>query len=144
MTSIVAEKIIAEMAKLIPEYLQNPEEQKIANGNLAVCIIDESGEVRGRIFGDFRPRGREAFKVAWVKASQVWLTGMKTGEYERAVFNGEIDEHKAGISRPDLIGWLGGQPFTLKDGTKISVGVSGIRGVSDLEIAVRAIAATGL
>jgi hypothetical protein len=32
---------------------------------------------------------RESFRVAWTKASQVWITGMKTGEYEKKIFNSE-------------------------------------------------------
>jgi glc operon protein GlcG len=38
-----------------------------------------------------------------------------------------------------LVGWLGGQPVTLRDGTKLSVGFSGFRGISDLEIVVKAL-----
>jgi glc operon protein GlcG len=40
---------------------------------------------------------------------------------------------------PDLIGWEGGQPLTLKDGRKLFVGFSGIRGIYDLEIMVKAL-----
>jgi uncharacterized protein GlcG (DUF336 family) len=139
-----ADRIISEMEKLIPEYLLQPEDRNIANGNMAICLIDEAGQIFGRVFGDYKIRGREAFKVAWIKASQVWITGMKTGEYEKAVYSGSVDERKYGIQRPDLIGWQGGQPITLKDGTRLSVGVSGIRGIHDLEIAIRAVAAAGL
>jgi glc operon protein GlcG len=57
------------------------------------------------------------------------------------VFNKEIDEHEFGISMPDFIGWIGGQPITLKDGTKISAGFSGFRGISDIEIVLRALKA---
>jgi glc operon protein GlcG len=77
--------------------------------------------------------------VAWTKASQVWITGLKTGEYEKLAFAGQINEDDYGIIRPDYIGWEGGQPLTLSDGTKLSVGFSGFRGVSDLEIVVKAI-----
>ena len=51
----------------------------------------------------------------------------------------EIDERKFGIERPDYIGWQGGQPITLKDGTILSVGFSGFRGIVDLEIVIRAL-----
>jgi glc operon protein GlcG len=40
---------------------------------------------------------------------------------------------------PDMIGWEGGQPITLKDGTKLSIGYSGFRGTSDLEIVIKAL-----
>lgn len=34
----------------------------------------------------------------------------------------------------DLVGYEGGQPITLPDGTKLAVGFSGFRGTSDLEM----------
>lgn len=132
------EKIIEEAGKLIPYYMQNEEDKRIANGNVAVCIIDQEGRIYGRIFGTNKVRARESFRVAWTKASQVHITGMKTGEYEKLAFNNEIDEDKFGIERPDYIGWEGGQPVTLADGTILSAGFSGFRGVVDLEIIIRA------
>jgi glc operon protein GlcG len=74
-----------------------------------------------------------------MKASQVWITGMKTGEFEKKVFNNELNEKTFGIRRPDFIGWEGGQPVKLADGTILSIGVSGFRSISDLEIVVKAI-----
>jgi len=59
---------------------------------------------------------------------------MKTGEYEQKLYNGEFGEEKYGISMPDLIGWEGGQPIVLHDGTRLSVGFSGFRGFNDLAI----------
>jgi len=132
-------KMIAEMEKLIPVYMQNPEDKDIAGGNVAICIIDENGIVYGRMFGTNKPRLRQSYKVAWTKASQVWLTGVKTGEYEKMVFNQLVEENGNGIEAPDLIGWQGGQPLTLPDGAQLSVGFSGFRGVVDLEIVVKAL-----
>jgi glc operon protein GlcG len=132
-------KMFAEIENLIPVYMQNPEDKSIANGNVAVCIIDENGMVYGRMYGKDRPRLRQSYKVAWTKASQVWLTGIKTGEYEKMVFNQLVEENGNGIEAPDLIGWQGGQPLTLPDGSKLSVGFSGFRGVVDLEIMVKAL-----
>lgn len=132
-------KMFAEIENLIPVYMQNPEDKSIANGNVAVCIIDENGMVYGRMYGKDRPRLRQSYKVAWTKASQVWLTGVKTGEYEKMVFNQLVEENGNGIEAPDLIGWQGGQPLTLPDGSKLSVGFSGFRGVVDLEIMVKAL-----
>ncbi len=123
---------------LIPEYLQIEEDKRISNGNVAICIIDEDGAVYGRMYGEDKPRQRQSYKVAWTKASQVWLTGVKTGEYEKMVFNNIVDENANGIEAPDLIGWQGGQPLTLKDGTKLSIGFSGFRGTTDLEIVEKA------
>jgi glc operon protein GlcG len=131
--------ILNEIVSLIPEYMKRPEDKSIANGNVAICIIDEDGTVYGRMYGDNRPRLRQSYRVAWTKASQVWLTGIKTGEYERRVFNKEIPENSNGIENPDLIGWEGGQPITLTDGRKLSVGFSGFRGATDLEIVLKVI-----
>jgi uncharacterized protein GlcG (DUF336 family) len=133
------QKILTGIEKFIPFYMQDPIEKAIANGNVAICIIDETGSVHGKMYGMDKPRLRQSYKIAWTKASQVWLTVMKTGAYERLVFNKEIPENADGIEAPDLIGWEGGQPVTLSDGTKLSIGFSGFRGVVDLEIVVRAI-----
>lgn len=135
----IVNTMFAAIEELIPVYMQNPEDKNIANGNVAVCIIDESGAVFGRMFGKDKPRLRQSYKVAWTKASQVWLTGVKTGEYEKMVFNQLVEENGNGIEAPDLIGWQGGQPLTLPDGSKLSVGFSGFRGVVDLEIMVKAL-----
>lgn len=137
---IIVNQIFDAIENLIPKYMDVPEDKRISNGNLAVCIIDESGLVYGKMFGTNKVRLRQSYKVAWTKASQVWLTGVKTGEYERMVFNKEIVENANGIEAPDLIGWEGGQPMTLQDGTKLSVGFSGFRGVTDVEIMVKALA----
>jgi uncharacterized protein GlcG (DUF336 family) len=134
-------RLLAAVEQLIPEYMCVEEDRVIANGNVAVCIIDEHGDVNGRMFGSNKPRSRQSYKVAWTKASQVWLTGVRTGEYERLVFNKEIAENANGIEAPDLIGWEGGQPLTLKDGSIMSVGFSGFRGTTDIEIMIRALAA---
>jgi len=131
-------RLFAAIEALIPEYMQNPEDKCISNGNLAACIIDENGLVHGKMFGNDKPRLRQSYKVAWTKASQVLLTGIKTGEYERMVFNKQVGENDNGIEAPDLIGWEGGQPLIMKNGTKFSVGFSGFRGVTDLEIMVKA------
>jgi glc operon protein GlcG len=138
LTAIIG-KMFAEIEKLIPVYMQNAEDKDIAGGNVAVCLIDENGMLYGRMFGTNKPRLRQSFKVAWTKASQVWLTGVKTGEYEKMVFNQLVEENGNGIEAPDLIGWQGGQPLTLPDGSQLSVGFSGFRGIVDLEIMVRAL-----
>ena len=131
--------MFAEIERLIPFYMQNPADKNIANGNVAVCVIADDGTVLGRMFGKDKPRLRQSYKVAWTKASQVWLTGVKTGEYEKMVFNQLVEENGNGIEAPDLIGWQGGQPLTLPDGSKLSVGFSGFRGLVDLEIMVKAL-----
>ena len=119
--------------------MQNPIDENIANGNVAVCIIDENGNIQGKMYGTNKARSRQTYKVAWTKASQVWLTGIKTGEYEKLVFNKIIEENSNGIESPDLIGWEGGQPLILPNGSVLSVGFSGFRGVVDLEIMEKAL-----
>ncbi|MDA3892441.1 MAG: heme-binding protein [Salinivirgaceae bacterium] len=135
----ITNKIIENIEKLIPQYLNNKEDADIANGNLAICIIDEEGTVNGKFWGTDKIRVRESYKVAWIKASQVWITGYKTQEFEKLAFSGEINDYAFGINRPDFIGWEGGQPVTLKDGTKLSIGFSGMRGENDLDIVIKAI-----
>lgn len=130
--------VLLAIEDLIPNYMEVQEDKVISNGNVAVCIIDEEGTVYGRMYGNDKARKRQSYKIAWTKASQVWLTGVKTGDYEKLVFNNIIDENANGIEAPDLIGWQGGQPLTLSDGTKLSVGFSGFRGVTDLEIVIKA------
>ena len=138
-TRQLVDAIFIAIEKLIPGYMENPEDKSISNGNLAACIIDENGLAHGKMFGTDKPRLRQSYKVAWTKASQVWLTGVKTGEYEKMVFNKEVGENANGIEAPDLIGWEGGQPLTLKNGAKLSVGFSGFRGTTDLEIMEKAL-----
>jgi len=134
------EHLIQRMEELIPLYMKKDEDKGVSNGNVALCIIDEAGEVFGKVFiHNNKIRARESFRVAWTKASQVWLTGMKTGEYEKKIYNNEIAEETVGISKPEFIGWEGGQPIILKDGIKLSVGFSGFRGVTDLEIVLKAL-----
>jgi uncharacterized protein GlcG (DUF336 family) len=144
MENNIVERIITAVEKLIPEFLANPVDSKISQGCCAICIITEDGQVQGKLFGTDKNRSRQSFKIAYTKASQVWITGIKTGEYEKLVFNKEIDEYKFGIIRPDFIGWDGGQPVKLKDGTSLSIGFSGFRGTSDLAIVQKAIQTEGL
>jgi uncharacterized protein GlcG (DUF336 family) len=139
-TRTIIEQLILEIEKLIPHYMEDPLDQRISNGNVAICIMEQNGMVHGKIYGDNQIRGRQSYRVAWTKASQVWITGIKTMEFEKLFFTNAIDGKKFGIEAPDLIGWEGGQPLTLKDGTVLSIGFSGFRGVIDIEIVVKALA----
>jgi uncharacterized protein GlcG (DUF336 family) len=132
------QQFFGAIESLIPHYSSNPLDA-FANGNVAICVIDEEGDVQGKIWGNDKLTGRNFYKNAWIKASQVWITGMKTGEYEVKLYTGEFDEEFFGISKPDLIGWEGGQPITLKNGSKLFVGFSGFRGENDLDIVTKAI-----
>ncbi|MEH6407153.1 MAG: hypothetical protein V7767_07720 [Leeuwenhoekiella sp.] len=124
--------------KQIPKYMKHPEDSSIANGNVAICIIDEEGQIYGKMFGSDKVKGRHFYKIAWTKASQVWITGKRTGEFEELVFAGKLDDNQFGIERPDFIGWEGGQPIKLEN-HMLSVGFSGFRGVNDLQIVVDAV-----
>lgn len=132
-------RLIDHVSDLVPSYMEIEEDKAKANGNVAICLVDAGGMVYGKVFGTDKVRGREAFRVAWIKASQVWITGVKTGEYERLVFNNEIEESAFGIRKPDYIGWEGGQPISFADGTKLSVGFSGFRSATDIEIVHKAL-----
>ncbi len=133
------EKLITNIEELVPIYMAIPEDFAKSKGVASLCIIDENGRIYGKVFGTDKVSGRDSFRIAWTKASQVWITGYKTNEYEKMVFADQIDPQKFGIKLPDLVGWLGGQPLTLSDGTKLSVGFSGFRGTSDLEIVQKAL-----
>jgi uncharacterized protein GlcG (DUF336 family) len=140
-TEIVAfiEKLISNIEELIPVYMANPIDMSISKGVVSVCIIGEDGQIYGKVFGTDKIRGKDSFKIAWTKASQVWITGYKTNVFEKLVFSDQLDHSQFGINMPDMIGWEGGQPVSLADGTKLSVGFSGFRGTSDLEIVVKAL-----
>ena len=139
MANTEIEKLITCIEELVPLYMAIPEDYAKSNGIASLCIIDEDGRIYGKLFGNDKLRGRDSFRIAWTKASQVWITGYKTNEYEKLVFADQIDPQKFGIKLPDLVGWLGGQPVTLPDGTKLAVGFSGFRGTSDLEIVQKAL-----
>lgn len=139
MTPAKIEKLISVIEELVPAYMAIPEDSAISGGNASLCIIAEDGIIYGKVFGTDKLRGRETYQIAWAKASQVWITGYNTFEYEKKVFNGEIDYHTFGLRMPDFIGYKGGQAVTLQDGTKLSVGFSGFRGTTDLEIVRKAL-----
>jgi glc operon protein GlcG len=136
--SSVIDRMFESIDRQVPAYKNNPADWNISDGNVAVCIIDEQGRVYGKLYGSDKIKQRKFFNVAWRKASQVWITGYKTGEYEKLVFAGKLNADQFGIELPDLMGWEGGQPIELDKETKISVGFSGFRGVNDLAIAKKA------
>ena len=130
----VINKIIENISSRIPAFKSSELDWSISAGNVAVCIIDDAGNIYGKIWGDDKLRGRKFYDVAYRKASQVWITGYKTGEYERLIFTDKLDYHDFGIELPDLMGWEGGQPIQLDAETRISCGFSGFKGVNDLGI----------
>lgn len=132
-------KIIDNLSELIPTYKESKIDWNITEGNVAVCIIDDAGNVYGKIWGDNKIKGRRVYDIAYRKASQVWITGYKTGEFERLVFTDQINYREFGIDLPDLMGWEGGQPIQLDAETKIYCGFSGFKGVTDVAIVRKAV-----
>lgn len=136
-----ADAIIVAVTGLVQEYFSH-QNKPASEISAAICIIDESGIVTGKLFGNDssdKIKLREKYQIAWTKASQVWITGMKTFDFEQKVFNNEINYKDFGIQPPDFIGWKGGQPLKLNDGTILSIGFSGFSQQEDLEIVLRAV-----
>jgi uncharacterized protein GlcG (DUF336 family) len=133
-------RIIDSVESRIPEYMKNPADRNISEGNVALCIIDSEGRIYGKLFGKDKARRRGFYDVAWKKASQVWLSGYATGKFEELVFAKKVNCEQFGISKPDLIGWEGGQLVKIDDETNLAIGFSGFRGENDLEIVTKAVA----
>lgn len=134
----VINRMFENMDIQIPTYKDSLADWNISNGNVAVCIIDDAGNIYGKIWGNEKLRGRKFYDVAYRKASQVWITGYKTGEFERLVFTDKLNYRDFGIELPDLMGWEGGQPIQLDAETRISCGFSGFKGINDLAIVKKA------
>lgn len=127
-------RIVDNITAQIPGYKTSERDWSNSGGHVALCIIDDDGNVYGKIWGEDKVKGRKYFDIAYRKASQVWITGYKTGEFEKLVFAEKVDHHDFGIALPDLIGWDGGQPIQLDEDTRICCGFSGFTGATDLAI----------
>lgn len=137
-----ANQILQAAGKLLPKFLENSLDMNLNNGNVAMCIIDDEGQVHGKMWGNDKIRMRDVFLTAWRKGNQVWITGIASGKYEELVFTKQIDPAKFGIKHPDFIGWEGGLPVLFGD-TQIAVAVSGMRSESDLEIIIQSVKKAG-
>jgi uncharacterized protein GlcG (DUF336 family) len=138
--SEIIDQIINEVELSIPEYMKDPADRKISEGNVAICIIDMQGRIFGKLFGNDKNKVRGFYNIAWKKASQVWMTGYATGKFEELVYSKQISCEQFGLSKPDLIGWEGGQPVKIDKDTELAIGFSGLRGIHDLEIVSKAVA----
>ena len=127
-------QIADEVERLLPTYLQNPEDATISRGGSALAMLNAQGDSCGRLFGDKPARQRECAQVAWKKANQVWLTGYATGQFETLAYSGKIDENQFGLSRPEYIGWLGGVEARTHSGERLILAFSGMRGEQDVAI----------
>ncbi len=130
--------IVEAVTRLVPSFLEDPTDREMSKGNGAVCVIDPAGRIYGRIFGDDKAKGRWCFGIVNRKVIQVWSTGYATGRFEELVYAGKLDEGKFGVNRPDFIGWQGGVPLLLADGSLMAAAFSGFRGISDIAIIERA------
>jgi len=125
-----------------PSFLAVSEDFDIARGNLVFVAVDAKGRVFGRYWGDDPVRQRGSAMVAWTKVNQVKLTRTATGLYERLVYAGRKNWWEFGIPLPEFIGWEGGLPATLDDGTFVALAISGLRQDKDCELLARAVAET--
>lgn len=133
-------KLFEEIETRIPAFRNSEPDWRISEGNVAICVITDSGKLYGKVYGTDKIKQRGFFKVAYQKASQVWITGYRTGEYESIVFGGDMDPEDSPIELPDLIGWVGGQPIRLDEETQLAIGFSGFRGFNDIAIVKEAVA----
>lgn len=126
----------------MPTYLADPEDLAIAQGNLVFVAVDDAGHVFGRYWGTDPVRQRGSANVAWSKVNQVKLTRTATGAYERQVWAGRKNWWEFGIPLPEFIGWEGGLPATLEDGTFVALALSGLRQDKDCALLATAVAET--
>ena len=136
----LAEQLVDEVAKLVPAFLEDPIDLEMSKGNAAIAVIDPSGRIHGQLFGENAAKKRWCFGIANRKVIQVWSTGYATGRFEELVYSGKVNDEPYGISRPEFIGWEGGVPLRLEDGSLMAAAFSGFRGVKDIEIIARAAA----
>ena len=131
-------QIFSGFEECIGNYAAIEEDFTVSDGNVAVCILDEEGNVYGRIFGEDKIKGRQFYEIAWKKASQVWITSKDTGEFEKLVFSGELDHKDFGIKKHDYVGWYGGKSVEIGE-HKIAIAFSGFREFTDLKIVEKVI-----
>lgn len=131
----------AEIRRLFPSFLEDPVDREQSRGNAAFLLIGPEGTIVGHLFGEDNARGLWCLGIAQRKAVQVARTGYPTGRFEELVYAGKLDEGRFGVHRPDLIGWEGGVPFELSDGSRIAAAFSGFRGINDVAILLAAASA---
>lgn len=127
-------RLVDEISALVPEFLKDPIDFGMSDGNAACVVIDPDGNISGKIFGNDHNRGRGIFGIVQRKATQVWCTGYATGRFEELVYSRQLDDTPFGIIRPDFIGWEGGIPLLLEDGRLWAAAFSGFRGENDIAI----------
>jgi uncharacterized protein GlcG (DUF336 family) len=142
--TVVRMKIMQWIDANIDRYLTNEIDYEISNGNVALCIIEPNGDMHGKMYGKDKYRKQNSFQIAWEKAKQVWLTGISTGEFEIKNYKQEINELKFQLNNPDTDGCIGGKPIYVNDTDFLSIGYSGFREETGLQLINDAIQAIGL
>ena len=136
-----ATQLITEIEQRIPACMLNPEDRDNSQGNVTLMIIAEGGQIFGRMFVTDNRTRRGTARIAWQKATQVWMTAQASGQFEKQVYGpGNVDPGKFGLQHPDLIGWEGGLPVVAQDGTRFAVAMSGFSGKTDCAIIRQAVA----
>lgn len=133
-TAEILNRLFDAIERRIPSFLEEPQDYSISKGNAVMLAIDADGGIHGRYVGTNSAKQLEFGQVAWKKVTQVRATRVATGRYEELVYTRRLHWWKYGIPLPDLIGWDGGLPATLSDGSPLALAFSGFRGEKDVEI----------
>lgn len=141
--SVKIAQLIDAVQAIVPEFLVDPLDHQIAEGNMALYILDGDGNLYGKMFGSDKAKQRISGRVAWHKVTQVWLTRKSTGTYEKLVYNDQVAWWEFGVPKNEFIGWEGGVPAELEDGTFLSLALSGLRGDKDVEVLTKAVEKVG-
>lgn len=134
----IVQRLFVALEKRIPGFLEEPDDMAISQGNAVMLVIDGNGDVHGKYVGPDPVKQVELGQVAWKKAVQVRLTRVSTGRYEELAYSRRLHWWKYGIPLPEFVGWDGGIPGVLSDGTPLAIAFSGFRGEKDVEILRRA------
>lgn len=128
------QRLFTALEKRIPEFLKEPDDFAISKGNAVMLVIDGNGDVHGKQLGTDTAKLVELGLVAWKKVVQVRHTRVATGRYEELAYSRRLHWWKYGIPLPDFVGWDGGLPAVLSDGSPLALAFSGFRGEKDVEI----------
>jgi glc operon protein GlcG len=133
-TAQILQRLFDAIERRIPSFLEDPTDQAISQGNAVMLAMDAQGGIHGRTIGSDPAKQQELGLVAWKKVQQVRLTRVATGRYEELAYARRLHWWKYGIPLPDFVGWDGGLPATLSDGSPLALAFSGFRGEKDVEI----------
>src|ERR1035437_2520640 len=98
------EAFIAAVERLLPEFLADPIDKSITDGNVSVMVIEENGRFYGRMFGSDRLKQRGTSHTAWQKSTQVLITNIATRRFEELVYSKQLDPSPFGRSEERRVG----------------------------------------